>query len=190
MTQGTNRSALVADHGRESVERQPASVGVANTCYVFFVTYRKRRITWRAIRKFKGLAYRSFIIWLIATLGRCELVHVCIADNRVVLDQTLFGPKYYDTLAFCLKYPRLAWCFEFKTPAPINVELAADLGPVKCLRTIIRRLTFGLVKSNDCVTSTCMVLRDAGMDVPKGIITPGHLWDYLRSQGHKQIEMD
>jgi len=137
----------------------------------------------------KGLLYRSFVVWLIAVLGRSQLIHVCIADNRVTLDQTITGPRFYDTLAFTLQYPRLAWCFELKTPRPIRTELASSLGPVRVIRTIVRRLTGGAIESNDCVTATAMVLRDAGVPVPHNVITPCQLWDYLRSAGHTMIDL-
>jgi hypothetical protein len=161
-----------------------------HNCYVFFVAYRKRRISWRAIKRCKGLAKRSLIVWLIATIGRSHFVHVCVGSSDVVLDQMIDGPRFYATALFCMKYPRLAWCYEIKCPRKPDIGLAENCGPVKITRTLARRATRGLISSNDCVSTTSDILRDAGINIPKSVVTPDQLWDHLRSQGHELIEMD
>ena len=173
--------------GNEEVEVQEGQE--VNQCFVFFTLYKRRRISLRAIRRCNGLAYRSAIVWIIAKLGRCDMVHVCIGDGRAVLDAALEGPRFFESISFSLKFPRLAWCILVPVKSRIRLEIAENRGPISILKTFLRRLTNGRTQSNDCVSLASEILNDAGVYVPRSIVTPGQLWDHLRGLGHELIEM-
>jgi hypothetical protein len=176
-----------AREGRDEEARQEEEE--VRQCFVFFTLYKRRRITLRAIRRCRGLAYRSIIIWIVAKLGRCDMVHICIGDGCAVLDATIEGPRFFESTAFSLKFPRLAWCILVPTKSRIRLEIAENRGPISVIRTFIRHFTGGRTESNDCVSLASEILNDAGVHVPRNIVTPGQLWDHLRARGHELIEM-
>jgi hypothetical protein len=142
--------------------------------------------------------------WVQRSVTRCELDHVSVASRGVVLDPSVLrGDTLYPEITYVKAHNALAWMIEVpcltKTyeqptglwqvchkPPPL---LNRDPRPKTPIRAFLRWLTRGRVYSRDCVTRVAGVLDEAGHAVPRWVVTPDHLYDWLRSQGHPQHEL-
>jgi hypothetical protein len=55
---------------------------------------------------------------------------------------------------------------------------------------MVYMLTRGLVQTSNCVTETKAVMAMAGVNVPRNVLTPARLWDWLREQGYELSSVD
>jgi hypothetical protein len=144
---------------------------------------RRLRAAWRHPRR----AYWAFLSWLVRTLARCEWAHVAIGNAEVVLDPAATGDRMLGTAWFVTEYPGLAWMVTVPMRTPVRLIPFAVIPPRarRVLPTFIRWLTHGLWPTRDCVAVVSAVLRDDGLPVPRWVVTPGHLFDWLRSEGYR-----
>jgi hypothetical protein len=151
-----------------------------------------------------GMSWAGFLRRLQHLLTREEFDHVSIASRGVVLDPSVArGDTLYAEITYVKAHSGLSWMIEVPTaqvftskrgssgqtcPKPPPV-LDVDPRPKTPVRALARWLTRGRVYSRDCVTRVVGVLSEAGVFVPRHVVTPGQLFDWLRGEGYTQHEL-
>lgn len=162
--------------------------------YVCFCTgrlRRKRPAIWRWKRIDFIRFYAGFLSWLVRFLTRCDLAHVAIGDGRVVLDPAIVGNRYWPFEAYLLGYPTRAWLFTVPCDRCIELGLYEERPPrwKPAIPTFMRWITRGLWPTRDCVAIARECLVRGGLDVPRTVVTPAHLFDYLRGEGFELTQL-
>lgn len=157
--------------------------------WVFFVSIPKKRPWWTLIRL--AIRGRQSPLWTQATssLTRSPLVHVCVGTDSVVLDPSWTGDKFWPFVPFVHKFPSLAWAVLIPTDDAPQFKQVPRRSRRSAWATLARFVTLGLTSADDCVTSTAGVLTDAGVPVPRGVVSPSQLLAWLRSQGFEQFDL-
>jgi hypothetical protein len=133
--------------------------------------------------------------WLVQTIARSHFTHVAVTsmqgDTEVVMNPTIPKGTEFWRFDLWLDHPKpfgfVGW---FNVPAARWPDLNDHIDPIsrRLWRYAARWLTFGLLPCEDCVTKVRRVLHDAGVVTPASIVTPGQLWDHLRSEGYEYVE--
>lgn len=103
-----------------------------------------------------------------------------------MLDPGFEGDRYFSELNYLvhLSFDKLFGIeWSFTCDRPVDLTVAYRPGRRSILRSILAWATFGLVVPNNCVTAVVDRLRHAGYDVPRNLVTPAHLYDWLRKEG-------
>jgi hypothetical protein len=97
----------------------------------------------------------------------------------------MFGLAWYIT-----EYPTLAWMV---TIPGLSVDIRGNAiippVPIAVLPSLLRWLTRGRHPARNCVTVVTDTLRDAWIDVPVSVVTPAHLFDWLRGEGYEFTDL-
>jgi hypothetical protein len=141
----------------------------------------------------------GFLQWVQRSVMRCDLDHVSVASRGVVLDpHMLWGDTLYPEITYVKAHNALVWMFELPClgrgglwqhchkPPPTLARDPRDKTPI---RAFVRWITGGRTYSRDCVTRVIAVLREAGVNPPRWVVTPDDLYDWLRSEGYQQHEI-
>lgn len=132
------------------------------------------------------MAYSLLVQWL--TLS--PFVHCAVGDGEVVMEVRPDGIRFWPDLAYSVGRG-VSWVYEVPTSNQIEWSRweydTARRGP---LASFAYLFTGGLLQASNCVTETKAVLALAGVDVPRKVLTPAHLWDWLREQGYELSSVD
>jgi hypothetical protein len=165
--------------------------------YIFFGSglsdMRKRRLGWwRKARITCRYPLRSFIFLLAKftkLISNSRIVHCAVSDGQAVLDTTVRGDWYWPFLLYILKYPGLTCLIRVSLVRPLDIDDYEVGIPKKIFPTMLRWLSRGMVDANDCASTVTKCLREAGIDIPRYIVKPVELHDYLLRKGYKHVHM-
>ena len=153
--------------------------------YVFFGRYsrgRRARRPLRLIRRKPHLAYLKLLEAIVVRLYRSSITHCAVGYDGAVLNPVIERNQYWPHIPFTLEYPRLTCAFELPIDGPVDL----DRYPVwrnwhqrLHLLSIVKWITRGRVRSGDCVDTVIDVLRQGGITIPRHIVAPGQLHDWL-----------
>lgn len=171
-----------------------------NGCFYAYILFgcavsdmRERRLGWwRRIRIIYRYPSKSFIFLLAkltSLISNSRIVHCAVSDGQAVLDITVRGDWYWPFLLYILKYPSLTCLVRVSLVRPIDIDDYAVGIPKKVFPTILRWLSRGLVDTDDCASTVAKCLREAGADIPRHIVKPVELHDYLLKKGHKHVHL-
>jgi hypothetical protein len=124
--------------------------------------------------------------WLVRRLSGWEVAHVAIGDGGAVLNPTYRGNRLWPFDAFALSHPGVAWGFLVPISRPIDWTPHEEdpPRPKPWMPTLARWATRGRwPRTRDCVAEVSACLRSAGVAVPRRVVTPAHLFDWLRAEG-------
>lgn len=126
------------------------------------------------------------VTWLVGILSRSEHAHVAVAFDGAVLNPFAGGDRWYGLEQYLEHYPGLN--------AAVRVPIDGDPGLADRWRgrrriwpSLLRWATGGRVRSEDCVSVACDILREHGTPPPPRIVTPDQLLRWLtRGEEHAQ----
>lgn len=159
--------------------------------YVFFATAdwaggrpmslrRRLRILHRHPRK----VYFWWLSWLTRTCTRSRLAHCAIGYDGAVLDPGIIGGKMWPFLPFVSSYPTLAATVAVPLENPIDLDKHFIAGRIRVWPTILKWMTFGaIIRTDDCLCVVRRCLIDGGIQVPRRIVSPHQLLNWLIEQG-------
>lgn len=149
---------------------------------IYFFGLRVERIEGSDLRgRVKGIW-----IGLVQSVLHCfgPVIHVAHGYDGAVINPSPSGDLIYAESEFCSHAPGLKAVIDF--PCPRVPVLEPSASPVTITRAIVRRLSLGFVRGNDCVYRACQCLRRSGVYVPRGIVTPTDLWEFASEHGTRQ----
>ena len=126
-----------------------------------------------------GAGVRGFVRgWLVPRIMSSygSVVHVAHGTDGVVINPTPSGDQVWAESEFCQKVRGFAGSIPVLTPRIPVLEPSAS--PITISRAIMRRLSLGYVRGNDCVWRASEVLRAAGVYVPRAVLTPQGLLEF------------
>ena len=163
-------------------------------CYVFFATARRARRRKLPLRrrcriacKFRRRTYFAFLSWLVRTLTRSQLAHCSIGYDGAVLDPGIRRNTYWPFRAYVISYPTLVCCFRVLVSRPIDLD-AFPQGSKPAWPTFVRWLTRGRWPwTTDCVCIAIDCLRQGGIAVPRQLVSPQQLHDWLLERYERTV---
>lgn len=156
--------------------------------YIFFVNADLRAL-WKVAKRHRAARF-PFVCGLLATvLLRSKTVHVAIGDGDTVgscsagwsgtLPQADYTARNGDYIA---------GHFKVRLASPIRVANVASIRPVTSLfPSLLAHLTFGRFPCHNCVTVVSDLLREGGIDVPRGTYSPKQLHKFLEERGCRWV---
>lgn len=138
----------------------------------------------RLMRRRPKIVYNWWLAWCVRKLSGSPLAHCVVAYEGGVLDPRQDGVVYWAEEDFRRLYPTLACVIDVPVLYTPNLDAYAHVGPRPAWPTVLRFLTGGRVKTDDCVQLIVKVLRTAGEPVPKRTTTPRQLHDWLIARGY------
>jgi len=108
--------------------------------------------------------------------------HVSVSDGEVVLEITLDDRSVFiaDLPYKLLHANRRQERYSLAHGRP-RLKRWTDQPPPNKWRSVIRYLTYGIIKyDDDCLGVAIQILNEAGMTVPRRIVTPGQLRRWAR----------
>lgn len=145
---------------------------------------RSRFLLWR---RHPLIAYRLLLTWLIVRLSRAELDHCAFGTAGVVLTISLSGVRFWPFWTFVRKYPRLALVYRVPLRRSVDLTRYEGMRRPRPAMTVLKWWTFGAIRTRDCVCVTRQCLIAAGVPVPRRIVSPAQLEEYLRVEGYESI---
>lgn len=130
-----------------------------------------------------GRTFRDRLVgFLVRWVGMTQLAHVAIQCGDEVWNPLTCGDSIYDARQYSRMYPGL------RSAVYVPIEGRPNMGLLMRPRrriwpSVVRRLTGGRNRSDDCVYATIWFLRDQGVLVPKHLVTPDQLMKWFVSQG-------
>jgi hypothetical protein len=155
--------------------------------FVFFLA--ADRQPWgRVLRLFAlkpAAGWKAFRLRWVQSWGGSDLFHVSIGDGEVVLDSASDGTLFLPQMAYAVGVKQLVLGFEVPVKKCLRLGSFANLPPAPWWKVLLKFLTFGSVWSGDCVDVTRDALANGGVIVPRRIVSPSQLKDWLYSQGYR-----
>jgi hypothetical protein len=130
--------------------------------------------------------FHRVLVWLTRIFSGSRIVHCAFGDERAVLSSTIGGATLWPTALFEARYPGLVARCNFISPNPVMLEYFVEKVGTKqpIWPTLWRYLSGGAGHwNNDCLCTTILCLRVAGLDVPADITTPVGLLRWLKHKG-------
>lgn len=164
--------------------------------YVYFTTGQwshKRRMSWRRrlriVRKFKRRSYFWFLAWLVRTLTFSKLAHVSIGYNGAVLHPGILDNEYWPQIAYTLKYPTLTCAFTVPVNGPIDLDRYPK-GAKQVWPTVRKWICYGWAPATqDCVDIVKDCLAQGGVTVPRNVLSPQDLHDWLEKHSYERTDL-
>jgi len=148
---------------------------------------RRLRILWRFPRR----SYHYLLGWLVRTITRSPIAHVCIGHDGAVLDASIQANQFWPLYTFLLYYPT---CLGYHIIPVEGDAVAREMGKVKCpgphkkaWPTVLRWISRGAVETQDCVAMACRILRAGGVRVPRQVVSPRQLFEFCRQRRYKYV---
>lgn len=140
----------------------------------------KLSTVWRLFRR-KRTRFRGwFLAFITRTLTCSPIAHISIEWNGAVLDPGIGGNQVWATLEYIRHFPTLLWMVKVPVLRPPPIErYEGDKRAKRALPSIARWATRGRVRTNDCACTVTECLRDAGVNVPRAVVSPQQLFDWL-----------
>lgn len=161
---------------------------------IYFATsiVRRPRNLWslvRIARKAPKLAYAAFLVWVLGRVVGDEFSHVYVAcEQGAVLDPSVIhGDRFWAEIPWVIGHPTLQWLVRVPVDSALDLDAHKSTKQKTPIRALLRYWTGGVVASRDCVSTAVGVLRSKGLDIPRQVVTPGHLWDWLRREGYEFV---
>jgi len=126
---------------------------------------------------------------MIEFFTRSPLVHCAVGNAAYVVNVGYDGVVYPWTTSFVVHHPGLVWMFVVETPREAHPADFDHERRISTCASLLRLFTFGVTSAHNCVTVSCAMLRESGVDVPRRITTPVGLYDWLRRSGYEQVEL-
>lgn len=126
--------------------------------------------------------------WWVRLLTRSEIAHVSIGDGSVVLDPSDAGDRFIDEDRFVLCYPRLVAAVELLTPIPLGLHAHRPSPRRWLVWHLLRWMTRGRVRANDCMEVVVGHLAGAGVSIPRAVATPQALLNHLTRIGGRRVD--
>lgn len=153
----------------------------------------RRRMSWRArlriAKRFPRRSYYWFLAWLVRTLTISKLAHVSIGYDGAVLHPGLIDNEYWPQIVYTLRYPTLVCAFTVPVDAPLDLRRY----PVGCQTiwpSVRKWLLCGYAPTTtDCVCIVKDCLRQGGVMVPRRVISPQDLHDWLEKQRYERTDL-
>lgn len=119
-------------------------------------------------------------------LSQSQLAHCAVAGKSSVIECSVAGTRTHDIEAWMLVQDKLI-------DGAYEVPHGPMFGPQKWPRRLwqpldfagrfVNWLTKGKIHWWQCTSPAVWALHAAGVDVPRRVVTPRHLWEYLSDQG-------
>lgn len=136
------------------------------------------------MRRFPSVAYRWWLAGLIRILTRSRLTHCAIGYDGAVLEPDMRGNRFWPLIPFAHSFPHIVCAFDVRVSAPIDLDAFSPGVPKRALPTFLRWLTRGRSGSTeDCVCTVVACLAQGGVAVPRHVVSPQHLHDWLLDNG-------
>jgi hypothetical protein len=122
-------------------------------------------------------------------VSRSDIAHVAVGYDGAVLDQAIAGGRFWPFEPFLCYYPCLIGVFvvPIRTVPDLDRHYYPGRNPI--WPTFMRWWTFGRVQTRDCVCITVTILRDAEYIVPRNVVTPIQLYNWLKTQGFEYVPL-
>lgn len=141
--------------------------------------------------------FASGAIWhpanaITALVTRSHLVHVAYGDRDTIVERTVEKGERLVSFSRFIEHAPLVQTMlsvEVETAAsPIDVRL--DKRPISTIRGLAYLWSGGRVKQNNCVTRCREYLALCGYSTPDNLLSPIHLYEYLRADGATEVVID
>jgi len=125
-----------------------------------------------------GLFWR--LAWVIhRILTRSNIDHVGVECDGAVVTGLYEGVLILPAATYQNSF-QIVGTSTIEVPGYADFDQHRDSRPTPRVPVVLRLLTLGRVSSRDCVSVACDVLRDAGVPVPRNIVTARGLGKWLR----------
>ena len=146
----------------------------------------------RLIRHNRMVLYCYWLGWVTRVVTFSRYAHVCFGFDGVVSEVTANrDTNFWPLLQFASDYPAVHGMYVIHTKRSVNMRrYETRKRPPSPWRSFLKLFTFGMVQiSEDCVDLSKNALAQAGVIVPRRVITPGGLHRWLRGQGYAWTEL-
>lgn len=134
---------------------------------------------WRLLRRRPATTFNWTVAALVRLLTRSPYSHVAVRIDDAVLDPAIGGNRFWPTLVFAWYYPTLLCAMDIDLPRWVDLDLFPP-GRRKSIRgALLRWITIGLTESDDCVSTVREVLILGGLPVPRWVVSPRQLHDWM-----------
>lgn len=114
--------------------------------------------------------------------------HVTFGDDRLAMDVCMNGVAFYPMGMF-RRYARgVVRVYGIRTPHPAPIPIWRAGSKPKTLPVVLSFITRGWFKCDDCVQTCTSALREAGVPIPRHVVTPKQLDHELGKIAHTMIE--
>lgn len=120
----------------------------------------------------------------IRRLTQSDVVHVSFGDRDVVINPTHRRNQVWARTAYSNGAKGLHSVVHVKCEKTIDLARFERSSPRRYWPSVLRWATFGVTPANNCVTETVSALREAGLRVPRRMVSASQLLDWLREEGH------
>lgn len=163
------------------------------TIKIYFINtrWRYRHLPWKAaLRRLKAGSRSPFYAALTQALTGSEIVHCAVGQGDVVMEVRPDGVRFWPSIAYECKRG-VSWMFTIPTDHLIDwTPWENDTRPRGCVASLVYYASRGLFRTSNCVTETKKALDQAGIDVPRRVLTPAQMWDWCRSEGYELSQVD
>jgi len=138
----------------------------------------------RITLRFPSRVRRCLLAAIVRFTTRSEIAHVAFGCDGVVLETGGLGSRFWPLLAYSALNQSLLGVFELRVPV-IPVLDKISLPPTRIFPSLLRLVTRGRTRADDCVCVVVRLLRVSGVLVPSAIVTPKSLVAWLHAQGYR-----
>lgn len=156
-----------------------------DTLFIFFISGARlrRKMSWRTririLRRWPGKSYSMFLARLTMFLTRSEWCHCSIGYMGHVLDPLISGSKIWPLHEYTEKRRGVLEEYAFRVVRPPMFWADTSRAPV--MPSLIRYVTCGRFPfTRDCVCVTLNMMRQAGINVPRTIVSPKQLRNWVK----------
>lgn len=134
---------------------------------------RKPGSGWKAVRR-----------RIVQQVSDADLYHTAVGDGQVVLDPAHDGNLFLPQDPYAAKAPHLILVFEVPLARSMRLGAFKNRPGEVWWRVVMKFLTGGRFATRDCVDTVREALANGGVQVPRTVISPIQLKDWLYGQGH------
>jgi hypothetical protein len=123
----------------------------------------------------------------IVSVTRSRMVHCAVGIDGAVLNPIMSGNQYWPHIAYVITYARLTCAFRIEVHVTVDLDRYGQGKPRKAWPTVLKLLTRGWYRTDDCVDTVIDAMRQAGIRVPRYVIAPIDLHDWLLAAGYDHV---
>ncbi|MBL4702729.1 MAG: hypothetical protein JKX85_15905 [Phycisphaeraceae bacterium] len=145
---------------------------------------------WLAFNRSYSAKRRSdrFVQWIVRNVSRSNMTHVAMYDGEDVLSihhkkSILWPLSGYDRTA---QGRAISHIIEMQTPLPVFLDPKYTGKHKKSItKSLVSYYSRGLIQCDDCVGVTRQILNNAGMNVPRQVVSPIKLYRWAIDHGQE-----
>ena len=140
--------------------------------------------------------FASGAIWhpanaITALATRSHLVHVAYGDHETIIERTVEKGERLVRFKVALRQPMIQTVLSVEVERSFNPsDVRLDQRPISTIRGLAYLWSGGRVAHSNCVTRCREYLALCGYSTPDNLLSPIHLYEYLRADGATEVVID